>query len=248
MSTHNWQTFFDAYAPRYMGEVFVKATLAEVDFMIEHLHLQPGMRLLDIGCGTGRHAIELARRGYRMTGVDLSQGMLAEAQRTAQAAGVSIEWVHCPAQAYTSPPVFDAVYSVCEGALCLLGLDDAFDRDAHVLANMFAALKPGGYALVTVLNGMRSLRTASEADVQAGRFDPLNLVECGEMEVETPSGIIRVPTRERGYVPSELRLLLQHAGFSVERISGGTAGNWRTEAPLLDEMELLALARRPAKE
>jgi len=65
MTTNDWQDFFDHYAPRYMDESFVKATLAEVDFMIEHLRLAPGMRVLDVGCGTGRHAVELAKRGLR---------------------------------------------------------------------------------------------------------------------------------------------------------------------------------------
>jgi hypothetical protein len=51
--------------------------------------------------------------------------------------------------------------------------------------------------------------------------------------------------RERGYVPTELRLMLQNAGFAVEFISGSTAGEWRASRPTLDEMELMALARRP---
>jgi 2-polyprenyl-3-methyl-5-hydroxy-6-metoxy-1,4-benzoquinol methylase len=203
------------------------------------------MRLLDVGCGAGRHAVELARRGYRVTGVDLSRGMLAEAQKAAEAAGVSVEWVHCPAQDYRAPEPFDGVYSVCEGALSLLGMADAFDRDEPILANLYAALRPGGYALVTVLNGMRFLRMYGEADVQAGRFDPLTMVELGAMEIETAEGRRSIPTRERGYIPTELSMMLQHAGVEVVRISGGTAGNWRLERPSLDEMELMAVVRRP---
>lgn len=134
MYPNDWQEFFDHYAPLYMGESFVTATLAEADFLVEHLHLQPGMRVLDIGCGSGRHAVELARRGYRVTGVDISSGMLAEAQKAAAAAGVAVEWVHSPAQAYTAAQPFDAVYSVCEGSLSLLSAQDAFDRDLTILA------------------------------------------------------------------------------------------------------------------
>jgi len=76
--SNHWQAFFDRHAPQYMDEVFVQGTQAEVDFLVEHLQLSPDQRILDMGCGTGRHALELARRGYQVTGVDLSDGMLAE--------------------------------------------------------------------------------------------------------------------------------------------------------------------------
>lgn len=245
MDTHNWQTFFDHHAPRYMDEPFVKATLAEVDFLIEHLRLTPGARVLDMGCGTGRHAVELARRGYQMTGVDISSGMLAQAQAAAAAAGVSVNWVHSSAQDYRPAQPFDAAYSVCEGALSLLTETDPFDRDMQVLGVLFAALKPGGRILVTVLSGMRYLRMYGPEDVQAGRFDPLTMTEHGAMQISTPEGPRSVPTRERGYVPPELRLMLQQAGFAVDHVGGGTAGNWRIGPPDMDEYELLALARRP---
>lgn len=246
MTNHNWQTFFDHYAPRYMDEVFVKATLAEVDFLIEHLHLVPGMRVLDVGCGTGRHAVELARRGYRMTGVDISSGMLAEARIAAVGAGVTIEWVRSPAQDFVASSPFDAAYSVCEGALSLLSLEDAFDRDLLVFARIFAALKPGAPALFTVLNGMRIIRVYSDTDIRSGNLDPFNMVENGKMEIDTPAGKQAIPTRERAYIPTELRLMLQQTGFQVDVISGGTAGNWRLDPPFLDEMELMVIARRPA--
>jgi SAM-dependent methyltransferase len=245
MTHHNWQTFFDHHAPRYMDEVFVKATLAEVDFLIEHLHLVPGMRVLDVGCGTGRHAVELAKRGYKMTGVDISNGMLAEARKAALGARLTIEWVRSPAQDFVASSPFDAAYSVCEGALSLLSLEDTFDRYVQIFARIFAALKPGAPALFTVLNGMRIIRTYSDTDIRAGNFDPFNMVENGRMEIYTPAGKQSIPTRERAYIPTELRLILRQVGFQVDVISGGTAGNWRLDPPFLDEMEILVIARKP---
>jgi len=245
MSLHNWQTFFDNYAPRYMDEVFVKATLAEVDFLIQNLHLAPGMRVLDVGCGTGRHAVEFARRGYRVTGVDISGGMLAEARKLSTGAGVNVEWVRSPAQDFVASSPFDAAYSVCEGALSLLGLEDTFDRDIQVFARIYAALKPGAPALFTVLNGMRVIRSYSDTDIRSGSFDPFNMVENGRTEIDTPAGKQNIPTRERAYVPTELRLMLRQVGFQVDVISGGTAGNWRLDPPFLDEMEIMVIARKP---
>jgi len=87
-----WAQFFDRHAIEYMDNVFTGNTLAEVDFLLALMPVQPGDRLLDIGCGTGRHSLELARRGYRMTGVDISAGMLAQAQEAAAAEGLQVTW------------------------------------------------------------------------------------------------------------------------------------------------------------
>ena len=78
---NEWEFFFDHHAPHYLDNVFTKNTLEEAEFIIEELMLPAGSHILDIGCGTGRHCIELARRGYKMTGVDISSGMLNEARK-----------------------------------------------------------------------------------------------------------------------------------------------------------------------
>lgn len=246
MTTTDWQRFFDRHAPDYMGNPFVGGTLAEADFLVEHLALAPGARVLDLGCGTGRHAVELAKRGMKVTGVDLSAGMLTEAAKAAAAAGVSVTWVNSTAQDYRSEAPFDAVYSVCEGGLCLFNEGDPPDRDLAIFRVLFDALRPGGRALITVLNAMRFIRQYTPEDVAAGRFDPLSLVEHAELTVDSPDGPLTTPTHEKGYVPTELRLMLQLAGFDDIHITGGTAGNWRLTAPDLDEMELLARMVRPA--
>ena len=87
----SWQAFFDAHSPQYMQNEFTHNAIKEADFVIEELGLAPGSRILDIGCGTGRHSVELARRGFRMTGIDQSTGMLAEARKAAQVAGAEVE-------------------------------------------------------------------------------------------------------------------------------------------------------------
>lgn len=86
----SWREFFDAHAPRYLENPFTFATRAEVEFIIENLKLRPGDRVLDVGCGVGRHAVELAKRGMHVTGLDLSVGMLAEARKAAKAAVIPI--------------------------------------------------------------------------------------------------------------------------------------------------------------
>jgi cyclopropane fatty-acyl-phospholipid synthase-like methyltransferase len=245
-SKSEWEVFFDGHAPRYMDEAFTRDTLREVDFLEELLGLPRGAEILDLGCGTGRHSIELARRGYRVTGVDLSQGMLDVARQTAPAAGVEVQWVKADATTYRAPHPFDAVICLCEGAFGLLGTaDDPETHDAAILRTVFAALKPGTRFVLTALNGLAKIRSATPQDVAEGRFDPTHLVHSSTMEASTAEGSRSITVRERGYLPSQLAALLREAGLTVESLWGGTAGQWGRRPVELDEIELMAVSARP---
>jgi cyclopropane fatty-acyl-phospholipid synthase-like methyltransferase len=238
---HDWERFFDEHAIHYMDNVFTKNTQAEVEFLLELLPIEPGDHILDIGCGAGRHSVELARRGYQVTGVDISAGMLAQAANAAEQAGVTVTWIKADATSYTADRLFDAAICLCEGAFSLLTLaDDPIEHDLAILGNIQAALKPGSGFLLTALNGLRKIREYNQEDVISGVFDPLTTSDLNKME----EGEVSVMVRERGYVPSELTLLCRTAGFEVQHIWGGTAGIWGRRPVELDEIELMVLARR----
>jgi cyclopropane fatty-acyl-phospholipid synthase-like methyltransferase len=241
---NEWEEFFDGHAPVYMDNVFTKNTLKEVDFVLAEFKLPPNSRILDMGCGTGRHAVELARRGYRVTGVDISSGMLAEAEMAARKAGVEVEWIHADATTFKSTKQYDAAICLCEGAFGLIGpKDNPCDHDLVILGNIYNALKPGAKFILTALNGCRLIRKFSREDVKRSRFDPLTMVEVSTMEYDTAEGKKTIMVREGGHVPSELVFLLRQAGFSVEHIGGGTAGNWGRRPLDLDEIEMMVIAR-----
>ncbi|MCA9913440.1 MAG: class I SAM-dependent methyltransferase [Anaerolineae bacterium] len=245
--SNDWKTFFDKHAPKYMDEPFVTGTQAEVDFLIEHLSLSPDQRILDMGCGVGRHTLELARRGYHVTGVDLSDGMLEQGRQAAQAEGLSnVTFQQADATRFTTDTPFDRIYCVCEGSLGLIGTGgDPQEHDLSVLRNLYNALKPGGKMLITVLNAMRHIRLYQQADVDKGIYDPMTLTETGTITTGEGDDALTINTRERGFVVPELRLILQVVGFAVEHMGGGTAGNWGIRPLELDEYEILAIARRP---
>jgi len=242
---NEWKTFFDNFAPNYMQEVFTRNTLAEVDFLIEEMQLAPGCTILDMGCGTGRHSVELARRGYSVTGVDLSSGMLAEAEKAARAAGVQVEWVQADATQYRSLKLFDAAICLCEGAFGLVSVSE--DTEAHdrlILRNISAALKPGAPFLLTALNGLRPIRQHSQEDVDKGVFDPLTLVETSIMEYDTSQGKQSVTLHEKTRLPQELVAICRETGLEVLHIWGGTAGAWQRKTLNLDEIEVMIAARK----
>jgi ubiquinone/menaquinone biosynthesis C-methylase UbiE len=241
-----WETFFDAHAPIYDENVFTKNTAQEIDFLLEELAIPPGSSILDVGCGTGRHSVELAKRGYAVTGLDLSSQMLGKAAQAAKAAGVQVEWVHADATRFSFPSLFDAAICLCEGAFGLLGSgDDPIDQPLTILRNVSRSLKPRAKVVFTVLNAAAMLRRYQGKDVAEGRFDPLTLVESSAYAPQ--EGLTPVPLRERGFVATELSLLLRLAGMSVLNMWGGTAGNWGRRAIDLDEIEIMVVAHKSSE-
>ncbi len=257
-----WQAFFKEHAASYDNEIFVQNTAAEIPFLVKELELRDGAQVLDVGCGTGRHSAELARLGYRMTGVDLSPDMLAVASKRAADASVEVELVNSNAADFVRPDAFDAAICLCEGAMCLLGPDDDdLQRDQIILGNVFRSLRPGGRFLFNVLNACRMIRLYNDDDVVAGKFDPVELVEytdpsAVESTAESSAPASNPPTarlpvprsqdlRERGYTAPEIRRMVLQAGFELLGLYGGTAGDWGHRPPKMDEYELMIVARRP---
>ena len=243
---NDWQKFFDSYADKYDKECFVQNTDTELSFLVDQLQSPSDGRILDVGCGTGRHSVGLAKVGYEVTGVDLSSGMLEQSSARAEAAGVSVEWVHSNAVDFIRVDYYDSAICLCEGAMCLLGADDdAFRRDMQILGNIFTSLRSGGRFILNVLNACRLIRQYTDEDIESGKFDILTLTErsiAGDL-VKTDGDPLRA--RERGYTAPELRRMLECAGFKVNGIYGGTAGDWGLRVPKLDEYELMAITEKP---
>lgn len=244
-SANQWESFYDRHAPHYDRGAFTTHTVAEVDFLLGVIGLPGRATVLDVGCGTGRHAIELARRGYRVTGIDLSSGMLAEARRKATAAGLDVAFVHADAATYAAPAPFDAVICLCGAAFTVVDLEaDPLVHDAAILANIHRALRPGAPFVLTTPNGYRRIREVSDGDIAAGAFDPATMVQVREDDFTIRGAEGPMRYKERLYTPPELVGLLGRSGFAVEHMWGGTAGRWAQRPVELDEIEVMVVARR----
>ncbi|MGI9053168.1 MAG: class I SAM-dependent methyltransferase [Ilumatobacteraceae bacterium] len=208
--------------------------MQEVEHVVAALGLRPGERVLDVGCGPGRHAHDLARRGIVVHGVDISQPFVDLALADAPP-GVTFE--RLDARTLPFDAEFDAAICLCQGAF---GLMTAAGDDATVLAGIARALRPGGRLALSAFNAYFAVKHHTDAD-----FDADLGIAHERTEVRDPQGVAMAVDLWSGcYTPRELRLLLSANGFEVDRISSVEPGVYGDAAPTTESPEYLVLARR----
>src|SRR5512133_1986641 len=121
MENKQWyEALFEDYAKKYDAEVFTRGTEGECDFIESELAFDRSLKILDVGCGTGRHSIDLRKRGYTITGIDLSESQLACAREKALNENLSIEFLKMDARSLPFDGEFDAAVMLCEGGFPLM--------------------------------------------------------------------------------------------------------------------------------
>ena len=237
---HWFEAVADHLGPAYLRYSFTKGTAQEVEFLVDVLGLQPGMRVLDVGCGPGRHAHALAARGLVVHGIDISQRFVDLATEGAPP-GATFERADARALAFDEE--FDAAISLCQGAFGLTGGPGApLDGDGAVLAGMASALVPGGRLAVSAFSSYFMLRFLEDHDA----FDADAGVNHERTVVKDEVGAeAEVDLWTTCFTPRELRLLAAAAGLEVRHLWSVTPGAYAVAPPSIDTPELLLVAARP---
>lgn len=234
-----WEDYFDEDFIRiYQPLLPPEAAVAEAESVAGILELSEGARLLDLGCGWGRHAVELAALGFRVTGVDLSEVLLRAARSESAARGLEVAWVGGDVRELPYHQEFEAVVSLFSS----MGYFPSEADDLRVLEGVQRALAPGGRLLVETMHRDLIARQYAERDWWRGPDGEPVFVE---REFDAVTGISREWLRWgevekyheiRVRSAPEWQVLLERAGFVVEEWWGG----WDLE-PFTHESERLII-------
>jgi 2-polyprenyl-3-methyl-5-hydroxy-6-metoxy-1,4-benzoquinol methylase len=249
-----YEELFENYAETYDNEVFTKGTIRECDFIEKEINSDKTINILDIGCGTGRHAIELAKRGYSVTGIDLSESQLQRAKQKASAQTLKVVFQKHDARYPHFSNIFDLVIMLCEGGFPLMETDE---MNFHILQNAANALKPNGKLIFTTLNGLfplsHSVKDFIAAESKAGgaiyrnnTFDLMTLRDHNLTEIVDDSGNKKsLNCDERYYVPSEITWLLKSLNFKAIDVFGAKLGAFsRNDKLTTEDFEMLVIAEK----
>ena len=245
MATSSAPNFFKRGSPFLKHPLLTaERTTYEIDFLESELKLKRGARLLDVGCGFGRHAVALARRGYEVVAIDASAEMIAVARERAERANVAVDFRQERAEQFASRSPFDA-------AICLftsLGQIGEWGENRGLVACVYAALKAGGQFVVEVPQRATAVRDLKTSEHIGGEKRYADVVRQYNAADQTISEIFRVvaPERSETYVlryhlfdRSELSTLLTMAGFRIEAAYGDYDGT-----PLSEEDSTMVLVAR----
>jgi ubiquinone/menaquinone biosynthesis C-methylase UbiE len=245
-----YEELFENYAETYETEVYTKGTIGEIDFIEKEIKHDKSKKILDIGCGTGRHSIELAKRGYNVTGIDLSECMLEMAKQKAKEAKVKVEFIKADARYLKFEKEFDLALIICEGGFCLMETDE---MNYMVLQSASRSLKQEGKLILNTLNGLFPLfhsvkdfinSNSVDGKSQENTFDLMTFREKSIIEVTDDDGNIKkIKCDERYYVPSEITWLLKSLGFKKVDIYGCKLGAFSRDDKLTNEdYQMLVIA------
>jgi len=249
-----YESLYENYSRKYDKEPFVQGTVGECDFIEQEINRDKSVRIIDIGCGTGRHAIELTKRGYNVTGVDLSEDQIKRAKEKAQEAGVTIDFQTQDARNLSFDGEFDLAIMLCEGGFSLMETDE---MNFEILKNATKALKSKGKLIFTTLNGLfplfhsvnefyKSAQKEGQSQCKECSFDLMTFRDHNTVVFEDDSGNKReLKCNERYYVPSEITWLLKTLGFKKIDIFGAKLGAFSRQDKLTtDDFEMLVVAEK----
>jgi len=244
-----WRAYFDETYPRRY-QIDPEQTVAEV-LMLRDLLPEPPADILDVACGAGRHSLALARAGFHVVGVDISEPLLALSRAAAAEERIDAQFVAADMRALPYVSCFDAAINM----FTAFGYFDAEEENQAVLTGIARALKPGGRLVMELAHRDRVVRSFQEADWyelddgtliwRRHHFDPIRGLLTSLDRWRTPGGEEEERFhRIRIYTATELSAMLRAAGLTPT----AWYGSMQLHAFTIDSPRLIVVAQRPLRE
>lgn len=224
------EALWTAFAPVMFEERRWAEAPAIVDAALKLSGTVEGAAVLDAACGPGRHAIEFARRGCAVTGVDLCAPFLEAGRESAEDEGLALDWVRADLRSFKRPGAFDLAVNLFTS----FGYCDSPEEDLAILRNLRASLKPGGAFIVELVGKETAVRDYVESEW----YERDGMTVLADYAVIGPWAGLRnhwVLYRgserfersfvQRLYAGTELQALLLAAGFESAQIFGDLEGS-----------------------
>jgi len=247
-----YEELFKNYANKYDNEVYTQGTIGECDFIEKEINYDKSIKILDVGCGTGRHSIELSKRGYKVTGIDLSEKQIAKAIEKAQKLNLNINFIKCDARNLPFENEFDLAIMLCEGGFSLMETDE---MNFEILKNVTKSLKENSKFIFTTLNALfplfHSVKEFYDSTLKDGNetfenitFDLITFRNHSLMVFEDDDGNKKeLECNERYYAPCEITWLLKTLGYKKIDIFGAKLGAFsRNDKLTIDDFEMLVVS------
>ena len=255
MNKKQWyELLFENYGQKYDNESYTHGTLGECDFIEKELKSDKSLKILDVGCGTGRHAIELSKRKYIVTGIDLSETQLTRAREKAESNNLKIDFQKQDARNLPFNNEFDIAIMLCEGGFPLMETDE---MNFEILKSVTKSLREHGKFIFTTLNGLFPLYHSVEefcastsengnATYRSNTFDLMTFRDHNITEFEDDFGNKKtLECNERYYMPSEIFWLLKSLRYKTIDIYGAKLGAFsRNDKLTTEDFEMLVIAEK----
>ncbi len=244
-----WEAFFEeTFLHLWPSSSTPDREPAEVAGLVSYLELPPEARILDLACGYGRIAVPLARRGFQVTGLDLSEPLLAVGRERATQAGVAVEWRRADMRDILSEwsGRFDAVISIWNS----FGYFTDDHENQRVLASAAQALKAGGRLLIDVSNRDRVVSTYRARDwderdglalLQERSFDSVRGLNRTDLTWHEDGQRRQVQFAVRLYTATELTQMVTAAGLRPIAYYGDWTGAELTR----ESRHIILIAEKP---